>query len=119
MSTLKPAVAALLAALWVSLALADTTFVAGVDDLPLMPGLTEVPGAGTVFDKPGGRIVEAYATGRGIDVEQVTRFYVASLPQLGWQHRGNLLFERAKERLQLTLNEDAGTLTVRFDLAPR
>ncbi len=34
-------------------------FRAGVADLPLMPGLAEVPDSGMVFDKPAGRIVEA------------------------------------------------------------
>ena len=38
-------------------------FVAGIEDLPLMGGLIEDVDAGLVFDKPEGRIVEAYATG--------------------------------------------------------
>ncbi|HEY9548625.1 MAG TPA: hypothetical protein VIR45_03910 [Kiloniellaceae bacterium] len=38
-------------------------YVAGIPDLPLMPGLKELPDSGLVFDKPGGRIVEAFARG--------------------------------------------------------
>ncbi len=38
-------------------------YLAAVADLPLMPGLAEVPEAGLVFDQPSGRIVEAYAQG--------------------------------------------------------
>ncbi len=34
-------------------------YLAAVADLPLMPGLAEVPGVGLVFDQPSGRIVEA------------------------------------------------------------
>ena len=34
-------------------------FVAGTEDVPLMPGLTPVQGSSLVFDKPQGRIVEA------------------------------------------------------------
>src|SRR3546814_11270477 len=35
---------------------AGSGYVAGIPDLPLMPGLKELPDSGLVFDKPGGRI---------------------------------------------------------------
>ena len=38
-------------------------FLAGFEDLPLMPGIKPVANAGVAFDSPGGRIVESYATG--------------------------------------------------------
>ena len=98
--------------------LADNAFVAGISDLPLMPGLTEVAGTSTVFDKPSGRIVEAYATGKGT-IEDLVKFYTATLPQLGWHRTGDLYFERGKEQLLLTPVEDEGRLTVRFNLSPR
>ncbi|MEE9194648.1 MAG: hypothetical protein V3U44_02315, partial [Alphaproteobacteria bacterium] len=37
-------------------------FISTIEDLPLMPGLTEEEG-GIVFDSALGRIVEAFATG--------------------------------------------------------
>ncbi|HYM32444.1 MAG TPA: hypothetical protein VEU47_14160 [Candidatus Cybelea sp.] len=98
---------------------ADQAYVQGISDLPLMPGLTEVPGAGTVFDKPGGRIVQAYATGNGMDANAVRRFYADTLPGLGWHRETESAFVREHERLRLTVAEDKGTLTVRFDVAPR
>jgi hypothetical protein len=98
-------------------AFADGTFVAGISDLPLMPGLTEIAGTSTVFDKPSGRIVEAYATGKG-SIADLVKFYVATLPQLGWKRTGDLYFERDKEQLLLTPMESEGTLTVRFNLSP-
>ena len=57
-------------------------FVAGIDDLPLAPGLEEAPGA-VVFDKPDGRIVEADAGGR-VPAAAVRAFYRAVLPAFGW-----------------------------------
>ena len=57
-------------------------FIEQVTDLPLMPGLSELRGAGVVFDKPDGRIVEAYAEG-GVDREAVLDFYYNTLPELG------------------------------------
>jgi hypothetical protein len=95
-------------------------FVADVEDLPLMPGLSEIAGAGLVFDKPGGRIVEAYARG-ALTPEAVLAFYRRSLPQLGWVAAGPTAYHREGERLDLeVLGQDtSGTLVVRFSLGPQ
>lgn len=94
-------------------------YVAGVDDLPLMSGLSEVPNSSTVFDKPDGRIVEAYAAGVGIKPGAIADFYRAALPQLGWKQGSDLIFVRENEQLQLTISEEGARVTVRFDIAPR
>ena len=99
-------------------ALADGTFVSGTSDLPLMPGLAEIQGTSTVFDKPSGRIVETYATGTGITMSDLVKFYASTLPQLGWKRTGDLYFERAKEQLLLTAVESGDRITVRFNLSP-
>ena len=59
-------------------------FVAGLEDLPLMPGLDAVREAGVWFDTPQGRIVEAYATGP-VTRGAIEAFYAETLPQLGWR----------------------------------
>ena len=38
-------------------------FLSGAEDLPLMPGLHEVPEATLIFDKPAGRLIRAMARG--------------------------------------------------------
>ena len=102
-------------------AAAQSGFVAEVADLPLMPGLSEVEGAGVVFDKPSGRIVEAYAQG-AVTREAVLRFYRDTLPQLGWHETGAASFRREGERLALEFIESkeqgGGPLTLRFVLKP-
>jgi hypothetical protein len=100
-------------------------FVAGVEDLPLMPGLAEVRDAGIVFDTPGGRIVETYAKGAARRAE-VIAFYRQTLPQLGWQSVGDTVYRREGERLQIVIfggnggNDGGGDgdLVVRFTLQP-
>ena len=94
-------------------------FVADVEDLPLMPGLSEIAGAGLVFDKPEGRIVEAYARG-SLTPEAVLAFYRRSLPQLGWAAAGPAAYHREGERLDLEVLglDTSGTLVVRFSLSP-
>ena len=94
-----------------------TAYVAGIDDLPLMPGLIPVPDAGVVFDKPSGRIVEAYAEGE-VGRAQVAAFYTATLPQLGWRARQSNIFVREGERLSLVFLGGDGDLIVRFTLEP-
>ena len=92
-------------------------FMAGVADLPLMPGLAEVPDAGVVFDKPAGRIVEAYAEG-AVSRAAVTAFYLGTLPNLGWRAKAEALFQREGELLRLGFMGDDGALVVRFTLQP-
>jgi hypothetical protein len=96
---------------------AAESFVTGTDDLPLMPGLALIDGAGVVFDTPQGRIVEAYARGR-TKRSAVLEFYDATLPQLGWRATSSGSFRREGEVLRLELYEETGGLTVRFYISP-
>ena len=98
-------------------------FLAAADDLPLMAGLVENVQAGVLYDKPGGRIVEAYASGT-VRAYDVVRFYASTLPELGWRRRAaaaaNILqFDREGERLTVEVRQLAGDVAVRFSLAPR
>src|SRR3546814_11837965 len=62
---------------------APGAYVAGIPDLPLMPGLKELPHGGLVFDKPGGRLVAAFARG-AIAPPSVIALYADTLPHTGW-----------------------------------
>lgn len=97
-----------------------TDFFAAIDDLPLMPGLTEDANAGVNFDSPAGRIAEAVAFG-DVSERQVLEFYAAALPQLGWRRDGDAQFSREREilKLEFPASPKAGSpLTVRFLLKP-
>jgi hypothetical protein len=93
-------------------------YVADVADLPLMDGLSEVADAGMAFDKPSGRIVEAYAHG-AVTTARVRRFYRETLPQLGWERLARDLYAREGERLEIDYLGSDGDLTVRYTLQPR
>lgn len=93
-------------------------FVAGTEDVPLMPGLTFVTGSDVVFDKPEGRIVEAQAQG-ALARAKVQAFYAASLPQLGWKKIGVDRWQRDAERLKLDFRGQDGHLTVGFTISPQ
>ncbi|HUH84169.1 MAG TPA: hypothetical protein VLX85_06140 [Stellaceae bacterium] len=93
-------------------------FVAGTEDVPLMPGLAPVAGSALAFDKPEGRIVEAQASGK-VTRAAVHQFYAGTLPQLGWMPAGAETWRREHETLRLDFTGRDGDLTVGFTLSPR
>jgi len=97
------------------------SFISGFEDLPLMPGLTQVPDAGTMFDTPSGRVVEAYAKGK-VTVAEVAAFYDKTLHHLGWKKVTAHRYRREGEVLDLEISDGQGSddvsTTVRFYLAP-
>jgi len=93
-------------------------FLSVIDDLPLMPALTEIAGSAVTFSKPEGRIVEVAATGK-TEEARVLVFYARTLPQLGWRSDGPAIWQRDGERLALDIKKKDGVLVVRFSLTPR
>ena len=97
--------------------LADA-FVDGFEDLPLMPGLRNVPAASVSFDAAVGRIVVAFAEG-AVRMPAVRAFYAETLPQLGWKPEGAGRWLREGEVLTVDTVVEGNGLVVRFELAPR
>jgi hypothetical protein len=99
----------------------ELTFLSGIDDLPLTPGLQENTELTLIFDSAEGRFVEAYAVGNVTEMA-VSEFYRQSLPQLGWLHDGMATFQRDGEVLVILPSPSTGsgyTTTVRFALSPQ
>jgi hypothetical protein len=101
-----------------TMTLAADRFVSGIDDLPLMPGLTEIDGSATVFSKPEGRIVEVTATG-AVSRDAMRAFYDRTLPELGWHRQAAGSWQRENERLQFDMRDDKKGLVIQFSLTPR
>lgn len=96
----------------------DNRFVAGFEDLPLMPGLEQGEESGTVFDTPAGRVIEAYAEG-SVAAAEVDAFYAKTLPQLGWRPMSERRYRREGEILEITPHRgDKAPVRVRFYLSP-
>jgi len=109
-------IGALFALLATPVLAAGPGFLAEIDDLPLAPGLTELPG-GTLFDAPQGRIVEANATGQMLEAE-LRGFYDETLPQLGWKRTGPDEYRRDKEVLRVEVTTAGMEINIHFSLAP-
>ena len=91
----------------------------GLEDLPAMPGMSQLPNDNISFGNDESRFVEAYLSGRKTDFSAVAAFYEETLPQLGWhltgRESGSLRFERDGERLDI-VREKKRPLLIRITL---
>ena len=125
LAALLTIVIAIVAGPWLMPVAADEGggFLIGIEDLPLMPLLSESADGGMVFDTPAGRIVEAFASGT-VTRAEVLAFYAATLPQLGWTMEDAARFRREGEILRLEFTDNLpvpnrqAALTVRFAISP-
>lgn len=96
---------------------AATTFIEGLEDVPIMKGMTQVQNDGISFGNEESRFVEAYLTTSKSGFKAVEKFYKDTLPQLGWTYQGKrentLIFYRESEVLEI-VQEKAKPLLVRI-----
>ena len=102
----------------VTLVWSSEKFITGFSDLPIMPGMQELPDANISFDTASGRIVEAFAKTEQ-NVEKILSFYKNVLPQLGWRVKKDTMFVRDTEILILNLRKDRDSVIVQFSLKPQ
>ena len=95
------------------------SFLEGYEDIPVMRGLRQIPSDTISFGNEETRLVEAMLTGSKVGFKSVKKFYVDTLPQLGWTYQGqrgnSLLFYRDGEALEI-VKESAKPLNVRFTI---
>ncbi len=98
--------------------LATPQFFTSLQDVPLMPGLTELTEYTVVFDKPEGRIIESVASIESLTPEAIRTYYEASLPQLGWNRIGDDYFARQGEYLRMNFEEVEGQDFLKIIIMP-
>ena len=103
---------------------AESAFMSGFEDLPLMEGLKQAEDSVVSFDTPSGRIIEAYAQSNQIGKQKIAEFYDKTLPQLGWKRvsekNKTASVSYTREGEVLTISVDDGTpASVRFELKTR
>lgn len=87
-------------------------------DVPVMPGLQELPEKALVFDKPSGRIAQAGAAARDVPEQAIKAFYAAALPQLGWAPAGADSWRRDGEKLVFSYARQGPYGVVQLTLSP-
>lgn len=104
------------------LALIGRPLVAGIEGVPLMPGLAELVDDTVVFDKPEGRIIDASASG-AVLLRDAYAYYQGALGETGWTPLlrkvvDGILVVRGGEVLHLRLRREDGETAVHFSLSP-
>lgn len=93
-------------------------FLSSIADIPLMPGFEEMEADLVLFDKPDGRIVEAYALGPSVGGEDVNAFYESVLPRFGWRLESGGAFIRNTERITLEIAKTEEKTVIRYRISP-
>ena len=95
-------------------------FISVIEDLPLMPGLSEDPDGAMSFDTANGRIAETTASGF-VEPGDVIDYYKHALPQLGWKRVAATRYRREDEVLNIDVakgSDEAVQVLVHFRLSP-
>lgn len=98
---------------------AESMFFETLYDVPIMPGLEEVPEMAMSFDKPDGRISQAAAIARQIEERDIIAFYAESLSQMGWQQKTADHYVRDGEELEISIEKTDTSQMVHFLLKPQ
>lgn len=93
------------------------SFIEGLEDVPILTGMKQVPKDTISFGNEESRLVEAYLTSNKVGFKKVETFYKQTLPQMGWVYQGRrentLVFEREGEVLDIA-KESSNPLMVRI-----
>ncbi len=99
-----------------------SSFIEGLEDVPIMKGFTQIQNDDISFGNEESRFVEVYLTGSKAGFKAVEKFYIDTLPQLGWTYQGKrndtLVFYREKESLEI-VPEKIKPLIVRITVKNR
>ncbi len=86
------------------------SFVEGLEDVPVMEGLSQMNNDNISFGNEESRLVEAILSGESVSGRQAREFYQNTLPQMGWVFQGSrgntLFFEREGEVMDISTEEE-------------
>lgn len=97
--------------------LLQAAFIEGLEDVPVIEGMQQLQNDSITFGNEESRLVEAILTSESTTFKNVEKFYVNTLPQMGWIYQGKrestLIFEREGELIEIS-KEQTNPLMVRI-----
>lgn len=96
----------------------EPRFFSVLHDVPIMDGLIEIEDNTTTYDKPNGRIIDAFAKTNAISKENIITYYNATLPQFGWGKTAHGQFYRKDEILKLTFEQRENMQILKISIRP-
>lgn len=96
------------------------SFIEGMDDIPLMPGMKQLQSDTISFGNADSHFLEAVLEEENVGSNpSYAQYYKETLPQLGWEFQKEesrkLIFYRGEETLEIT-REYAKPLTIRINI---
>ncbi len=93
-------------------------YVHSTEDLPVYEGFQPIEAKNIVYDSESGRIIDASYFRSGISASDVKKFYVETLPQLGWKKTKTSEYTRDGETLKINIKELKGAVYLKFIIRP-
>lgn len=97
-------------------------FIEGLEDIPLMKGVSQQVKETVSFGNEESRFIEIYLTSSKVGFKKIAAFYKESLPQLGWTYQGTIdesvIFYRDSESLTIH-RENIKPLKIRITVKNR
>lgn len=85
---------------------AKADFVEGLEDIPLPNNVVQIENGSLSFGNEEIRLFESYLSAENSDFGSIIKFYVDTLPQMGWQQKNKnnqkIYFERDGESLEIS-----------------
>ena len=92
-------------------------FINGLEDIPLYKKMDYVEDSLILFDKIDGRYVSVEISG-DYEEKEVIEFYKKILPNLGWNEKKYLIFNRNNETLEITSKREKEKIFIKFNIFP-
>ena len=93
------------------------TFIEGLEDVPIMEGMKQIPNDTLSFGNEESRLIEVILEGKKVAFGKVGNFYKTTLPQMGWIYQGKrgktFVFEREGEVMDIA-KESENPLRIRL-----
>lgn len=97
-------------ACFLNFSFAQASFIEGLEDVPLLEGMKQLPSDTISFGNEESRLVEVLLTSNTLSFKTAGTFYQNTLPQMGWIFQGKrgqtLVFEREGEVLEVAREAD-------------
>lgn len=95
-----------------------SSFLVGLDDIPIYKEMEYVEDSLIMFDKIDGRFVSTEVSGN-YKKKDVEKFYSKALPNLGWKKIDKGQYERGNEQLELDYRKNDAVLSIIFSVSPK
>lgn len=95
-----------------------SSFLVGLDDIPIYKEMKYVEDSLVMFDKIDGRFVSTEISG-DYNKKDVEKFYNKALPNLGWKNIDIGQYERGNEQLELDYRKNGTLLSIIFSVSPK